>query len=158
MAAAGITVLGLGNLLLKDDGIGVYLVRELQKTGLPPAVRVCEIGTAVFEILLRAAGAAPLLVVDALHGGGRPGSVYRLDAGELRPRGGSGGQAISLHDFRLPELLALPGMAESGVGCRIFGVEPQEIDFGCSLTPALARKLPALVRALQDEIKRMLIT
>lgn len=103
-----LAVAGLGNLLLKDDGIGIYLIRALRKMKLPENLVLFEIGTAVFFLHSVALEYKNLLLVDAVRGGGKPGSVYRLapeDAPLLVQSQAERASFLSLHDFRLPYLL-----------------------------------------------------
>lgn len=145
-----VAVLGLGNLLLKDDGIGIHLVRELKKVCSSPGVNIYEIGTSVFQIPgLLGEEETCILAVDALIGGGEPGTVYRLDLEKIQ-REQNGAGIVSLHDFRLPDLFKMA--AGTAPVCRIFGVEPREIDFGLTLTSALSRRLPFLVQSLLEEV------
>jgi len=154
-AGSRVAVLGLGNLLLKDDAIGLYLVRELEKKGPPPGVVCLEGGTGLWAVpaLLRKRPA--LLAVDAVRGGGEPGSVYLLSQKDLFPEEGEGGSWLSLHDLRLPGLLQLPELAGRVRSWAIMGVEPQEIGPGVGLTPALQAQVAELTEALWQEAARM---
>ena len=148
-------VLGLGNILLKDDGIGVRLVRELQKKGIPPGVSCLEGGTALLDIPGFLGRKTRLLVVDALRGGGKPGTVYMLSEADFTRGEGGGMPLTSLHDLRILGLLQMPDMARWIKSWKIMGVEPQEIGPGCQLTPLLQSKLPYLTDRLCEEAKRM---
>ncbi len=153
-----LAVAGLGNLLLKDDGIGIYLIRALRKMKLPENLVLFEIGTAVFFLHSVALEYKNLLLVDAVRGGGKPGSVYRLapeDAPLLVQSQAERASFLSLHDFRLPYLLSQPGTAP--LCWRIFGVEPQTVDYGTGLSSLLSGLLPALAAALKQEIEEMLL-
>src|SRR5512139_4200703 len=72
-----ILVVGLGNLLLKDDGVGVHAVRALQN-GVPRGVRAVEVGTAVLDALHLVEWADRILAIDAMASGGHPGTIYRF--------------------------------------------------------------------------------
>lgn len=151
-------VAGLGNLLLTDDGIGVWLIRALQEFDLPDSLTLHEIGTSVFALHSLAAEHSSLLLVDAMHGGRDPGTVYRLSAEEVRLLYRRQGEKSlsrfhSLHDFQILDLMALPGNA--GPNWQVFGVEPAEIGFGIGLSPFLAEKLPAIVPGLLGAAEEM---
>ena len=107
-----LAVLGLGNLLLRDDGIGIWLIRELQQAKLPHTIKLYEIGTAVFAIPSLLQEHSRLLLVDAMHSGQRPGTVYDLSAEEIRLlQQQQDGIALplfqSLHEYQILDLLAL---------------------------------------------------
>ncbi len=154
----GVAVLGLGNLLLQDDGIGVWLIRELQQVQLPRAVKTYEIGTAVLAITSLLHEHSRLLLVDAMYGGQNPGSIYRLTAKEVlllhQRRNGKGLPLFqSLHEFQILDLMAMTGTA--GSYWRVFGVEPAEIDFGIGLSPHLSGLIPSLAASLKKEAEKM---
>lgn len=78
-----ITILGLGNPLLKDDGIGPSIVAELIKSGLPDGIKAVTAGGCFNEYWEILEGSKRIIVVDSLKGGGRPGAVYLLRPGEF---------------------------------------------------------------------------
>lgn len=72
-----IVVLGLGNMLLKDEGIGVHVAQWLQEKNLPGNVEVIDGGTSSLDILLLQEGPYKLVVVDAMKTGKKPGTIYK---------------------------------------------------------------------------------
>jgi hydrogenase maturation protease len=156
MQRDAVAIAGLGNLLLTDDGIGVWLIRALQKLKLPDSLTLFEVGTSIFTLQTLAAEYRSLLLVDAVHGGYKPGSIYYLSADEIRTlQHKHGGTALihSLHDFHIPDILTLTGTAP--VYVSVFGVEPETIDFGIGLSPLLADLLPSLAEQLKIEAEMM---
>ncbi len=148
-------VLGLGNLLLRDDGLGVWLVRALSERRLPPGTLVREVGTEIFSVPFLVSEHSQVLLVDAVMGNRRPGAVYRLDPGQLAQLSGRTCTAFALHDFRLESLIFMLQAQVPSLRIRLFGVQPARIDFGYGLTPGLQRRLPLLVGALLREIRTM---
>ena len=73
-----VLVLGLGNILLRDEGAGVHAAQELQKQSLPGNVEVIDGGTAGLEILLSQQCPYKLLVIDATKAGNEPGTIYKI--------------------------------------------------------------------------------
>lgn len=153
-----VAVAGLGNLLLTDDGIGVRLVRSLQKLTLPDNLVLYEIGNSVFYLYTLAARHKKLLLVDAVYGGGKPGTGYLFSSEEIRKlqrEQHTDGHAsfYSLHDF---SAMDLPGPVQDSPVCqRLFGVEPAIIDYGTVLSPLLDRLLPSLTASLLREALNM---
>jgi hydrogenase maturation protease len=150
-------VVGLGNLLLTDDGIGIWLVRALQKLKPPGELVLYEIGTSVFDLDTPASNHRRLLLVDAMYGGGEPGTIYNLSSEEVKRlrKDLRGRQTLfhSLHDF---SVLDLPGYFENyTVNWQVFGVEPAVIDYGTNLSPQLAHLLPILAKSLKYEAVKM---
>jgi hydrogenase maturation protease len=139
-----ILIAGLGNLLLMDDGVGVHAVQELQKTP-PPGAVVAEVGTAVLSALHLLERAHKILAIDAMQAGGPPGTIYVFGVDDVD----RGGIQASLHELNL---LAALGFLKDKARPEIviLGVEPERIDYGLELTPAVAAALPRLVQAARE--------
>lgn len=135
-----ILVVGLGNVLLRDDGVGVHAVRELCKHRHSGAV-VAEVGTAVFDALRLLEWADKVLVIDAMQAGHPPGTIYLL-AGDSVEQCRT---QTSLHELSL--ISAFNFIPES---CKpettILGIEPDTIDYGLQLTPLLSARLPTVLQ------------
>ena len=151
-AQARVAVVGVGNELMSDDGVGVHLVRCLRDEGHDERIELIEAGTALVAALDLVPPGCHVLVVDAATGGCEPGSIYRLGLDDV-----GSGRGISLHESSLPEAFAV---AELGGGAFhrvvILGIEPGRVDVGTELSPAVARKLPALLDAVRQEIATLL--
>ena len=139
-----ILIAGLGNLLLQDDGVGVHAVRALQGAP-PPGVLVAEVGTAVLSALHLLEWADKILALDAIQAGEEPGTVYACGVEDAA----APGVQASLHELSLLNALRFL-RRESPPEIVIFGVEPQVIDYGLELSPAVAAALPQLIRAVRE--------
>jgi len=149
-----VAVLGLGNVLMGDDGVGVEVIRRLEEEALPAGVKLVDGGTAAQEALYEAEGYPTVLIVDAAHGGGPPGAVYRVTPGQLRAQGAGAETAVSLHQLSALPALALEELAGRPPGrVVILGVEPGAIACRVGLSDALEAAMPAVVRAVRDEIE-----
>jgi hydrogenase maturation protease len=138
-----ILIAGLGNYLLQDDGVGVHAVRALQQTPLPGVI-VAEVGTAVLGVLHLLEWAEKILAIDAMQAGGTPGTIYAFAVDDVA---GPGMQA-SLHELNLLAALRfLPRQVKPEI--LIVGIEPQTIDYGLDLSPAVAAALPELTREVR---------
>ena len=153
-----ILVLGLGNILLKDEGIGVHVIRELQGLALPENVEVIDGGTAGLDMLLSQEGSYKLIVIDAARAGGKPGTIYKakVEGGEIdklaRIFGREKDLKISSHQFGLIESLT----AAQSCGCApreivIIGVEPKEINYGLEPTEQVSRELSEIIKMVLEE-------
>lgn len=144
--AGNLLILGVGNLLMSDDGVGIHAVRELALDS-PAGVCVADVGTDFLSALPFLESARRVLILDAAQGRGPPGSIYRLESEdvELRPVGGSA-HATSVLEARcfLPPGAAWPAIT-------VLGVEPLLLEHGLTLSDPVARALPRLV-ALAREI------
>jgi hydrogenase maturation protease len=137
-----ILALGLGNLLLGDDGAGVHAVRRLREARLPGVLAV-DVGTAVLDALHLIERADCLLAVDALRAGGAPGTLYALALDSVR----DDGVRYSAHELSLVGALRLARRQPPEI--VVLAVEPGRIDFSDQLSKPVARALPGLVAAAQ---------
>jgi len=155
-----VLILGLGNILLKDEGVGAYVAGELQKHRLPGNVEVIDGGTAGPDALLSAIDVEKLVVIDALRAGKKPGTIYKLKlkAGEkeklTRIFSRERQSKISLHQVGLLDALS----AAEKINCApeeivIIGVEPAEVDCGLELTGQVKQKVPEIIGKVLEEIK-----
>jgi len=146
-----IVVLGVGNILLSDEGIGVHAVNALSAAyDLPPEVEVIDGGTSGMDCLDQIAEADLLLIADAMRSGVEPGTITRLDDSQLQAFFKT---KISPHQVGLSDVLAtlnLHGLAPKRT--VLIGTQPQSFALGMEPTPALAARLPAIVEALVAEL------
>jgi hydrogenase maturation protease len=153
-----VLVLGLGNILLKDEGIGVHVVQKLREFDLPDGVEIVDAGTAGLDVLLTQKPDYELVVVDAMRGAGRPGTVYKArfaDAQRRRVEKVFGGDhEISLHQVGLIDALTAADRIGRGPGeVVIIGVEPAQVDWGLELTEGLKESIPKIVNAVLEEVE-----
>ncbi len=149
-----IVVLGVGNILLHDEGFGVRVVEELEKRFVfPPHVRVVDGGTQGLWLLSTLQEADDLIVIDAVLGDGPPGSLYVLERKDL-PKGLRVKQ--SAHDSDLVEALNLCTMLDTGPkNVIVLGVKPENIQpYGLELTPAIAARVDDVIQMVVDELKK----
>jgi hydrogenase maturation protease len=156
MRAKRILVLGLGNLLLGDEGIGIHVVRQLQSMPLPPEVEVIDGGTGGFELLVHCRGKRKIIIVDAIKITAEPGAVFRFAPEEVsepwRP-------AFSAHESGVYELLHFCKALVPPPEVTIYGVAPQETQrMSMQLSEMLAHKLDAIVARIAAEVGRALAT
>lgn len=145
-------VVGVGNVLLRDDGLGVRVVEELAKKQWPPEVELLDGGTAGLDLLYLLEGADRVILVDSLQAGDVPGSIYRFEAGELD--GFVKGAAMSLHQVGVLEVLELGRILGKLPPTVVVGVQPADLGQGMELSPPLQEALPRVCRAVEAEIER----
>jgi hydrogenase maturation protease len=145
-----ILIVGVGNLILRDEGVGVHAVRELEKRDLPPHVEVIDGGTYLMDLLNVIQEAERIIVIDALQGGGAPGTVYRVTPDDLMAETE---RTLSLHQVGLLEILGIARQLGGDPQVVIIGVEPKEISWGMELTSEVEAKLPRVIDAVFEELK-----
>lgn len=150
-------VLGLGNILLSDEGIGVRVVEQLQKLELPEHVELVDGGTASLDVLLLRPNFEKLVVIDALKAGKEAGTIYRAQVkgdsfAELEAAFDSVDK-ISLHQIGLVEALNIAKKMNCGPQeVVIIGIEPQSLKCGLELTETIKAKLPEIINAVRKEL------
>jgi hydrogenase maturation protease len=145
-------ILGLGNPLRGDDGVGCRLIEELAGRELPPGVQVLDGGAAGLELLDLMEGWEGVIIVDAAEMGCRPGEFLRFTPAGVRLA--SIADYFSLHHAGLDEVLALANaLSRTLPEIVIFGVQPTEVGWGAGLSPAVEAALPALADAVLEETR-----
>jgi hydrogenase maturation protease len=144
-------ILGLGNLLLADEGVGVHVAHLLQQRELPSDVEVIDGGTGGFELIAHVRGKARVIIVDCVKLDATPGSVARLTLEDLALEQPS---RFSVHDGGVRELLRHIRALSPAPDVVIIGVVPSDTDrAGLSLSPAVESALPRIVSAVVDEAR-----
>jgi hydrogenase maturation protease len=140
-------VLGLGNLLLADEGVGVHVARALMEAGVPEGVTVLDVGTAILDALPAIGEADRIIVVDAVKADCDPGTVYKMPFDAfLKPE-----CIASMHGFDLSRVLYLT-QREDVPEVTVIGVEPAQIDWSLDLSPRVAEVLPFVIEAVREAI------
>lgn len=139
-----VVVLGIGNSLLADDGVGVHVIRCL-KDALPgEPIDWVDAGTLNFTLLHYLEHARALVVVDAAELGEPPGTV-RVFQGDEMDRMVASGRRNSVHEAGLADLLAMARLKDWLPHHRaLVTVQPQRLDWGEQLSPPVAQALPGI--------------
>jgi len=145
-----ILIVGLGNLLLGDEGVGIHAVRELEERALPPQVDVVDGGTAGLNLLDLMQGYERVIILDAVEAGEEPGTILRFTPQDVT----SEAQALplSLHQIEVLKVLELATyLGRPLPPIVIYGIQPHVTHWSTQLSPALRAGLPKLVDAVLKE-------
>ncbi len=143
-------IIGLGNPLRGDDGVGPRVVAELQRRGLPEGVAAVDGGGGGLDILRLLEGWERAIIVDAADIGRRPGEFVRFTPEEARLLPAD--LSLSVHTAGLADALALArALGQPLPSIVIYGVQPERMDWGEGLSPAVEETLPALLQAILSE-------
>ncbi len=151
--AGKVLVIGVGNPLARDEGVGIRVIERLHRRRLPAGVEVVDAGTDLVGVLPRMAEARRCVLVDAVRAGGRPGEVHRLALEEVLERAGAEAPWRSAHDLSVVGALRLA--RETGLRLPptvLVGVEPAEVALGEGLTPAVEAAVESAVEAVLAEL------
>ena len=147
----GVAIIGVGNILMMDEGVGVRVVEELRRREIPEGVDLFDAGTAIMDLMSDLRDYDRLIIVDAVQGGSPPGTLYRFrpeDLGKVIVRS----SAMSLHQVSLLDGLELERLATGRTyDITIIGIEPDRIEMGLSLSAALQASLPKIAEVVLGE-------
>lgn len=150
MATGGVLVLGVGNVLMGDDGLGPMVAAALRREPglLPAGTLVLDGGTQGLMLLPLLDGHRALLVVDAVDMGPWAGAVTVLRGSACE---GALGQRFSVHQVALADLLAAARLTGFAGEVSVVGVRPQRVDAGLGLSAAVMAALPEALAAARAE-------
>ena len=146
-----VVVLGVGNLILADEGVGVRVVEALERDySLPEGVTVIDGGTSGMELLEDLSHLDLLIVVDAIANKQPPATLITLRDDQVPV---FFKRNLSPHAIGLSDVLAsLEFMEAAPKECVIIGVQPQSMELATELTPAIAALVPTLEQQVVDEL------
>ena len=143
-------IVGVGNILLKDEGIGIHIAHAIQQTNVPDNLNVIDGGTSP-DLPYYVKGCDKLIIIDAVRGGGKPGTIYRFHPYDVNMESL---ETASVHDLGLEQNLKMMKlMGNEPREVVVIGIEPKEIDWGTELSPELKEKIPEIIKTVLDEIK-----
>ncbi len=144
-------VLGIGNTILSDEGVGVHAAEALRAAyDLPDGVDIIDGGTAGMELLEPLSGVDLLVVLDAVKRGQPPGSLIKLAGDEVPVFFRS---KLSPHQISICDVLAsLEFIGDKPKDMVLIGVEPESLELGLELTPAVAARVPEMVDVAVAEL------
>lgn len=152
MISTKVTIIGLGNLLLRDEGIGVQVITELKrKYDFPEQVRLLDGGTLGLDLLPLIEGQEQIIFIDAISGHQEPGTVIVIEDENLPS---FIGPKLSFHHVGLSDLLfasSLQGSKPAKV--VLMGIQPEKIEVGLSLSDNLRGKMPQIIDTIVKKLE-----
>jgi len=149
-------VMGVGNILMMDEGIGVHAVHEFWKEKQDfddTLVDFIDGGTFTQDIFFLFEEYEQVLVLDIVRAGHTPGTIYSLDEDDLVK---NEKQVLSLHDTDLLDSLDMAQMRGHRPTLKIVGIEPEKIDWGTQMTPVLVKAFPGFMKVARQHIEKLL--
>ncbi len=148
-------ILGIGNTLLSDEGIGIHVIDALRPLHVASAdVELLDGGTLSFSLAPAIEDASALIVVDAAQLKAAPGTVAVFE-GEAMDRFLLGNRKQSVHEVGLTDLMSIARLAGHWPARRaLIGIQPEKLDWGETPTPAVAAAIPVAVDRVDALIAR----
>lgn len=152
MSKDKIVVLGIGNVLLSDEGVGVKVVQDLESQyAFPENVELVDGGVGSFSLLPYIESAKKLLVIDAISGGKPPGTIYKFKDEEIPYQVI---EKLSTHELNFSDILNLAKLrGKYPEELVIIGIEPQSLELKVGLTDTVKQNYKKLLNEVLDQLK-----
>jgi hydrogenase maturation protease len=150
----GALVLGIGNILLRDEGVGVRTVEQLERQfRFPEEVEILDGGTSGMELLPYIRNKEHLILIDAVKGNHPPGTVVRVEGEDVSARFMT---RISPHQLGISDVLAAAQLTgELPQHMVLFGIEPKSMETGLNLSQEVKQSLERLISVIVEELSRL---
>jgi hydrogenase maturation protease len=139
-----VLILGIGNILHKDDGLGVFIVNEIEESNndLPEYVEVADGGVLGYDLLPLMSGREKIVIVDALQTDDVPGSIYRFPAKHLK----DSNNKFSLHEMGVKKIIDMLTLTGEYPEIEIIGIVPEDIySLEIGISDSVKKSIPKAV-------------
>ncbi len=147
-----ILIVGVGNPLLGDEGIGVYAVRNLSQLPLPPDVDLLDCGCDLLNLVSYIYKPKKIIIIDAIRAGGKPGRIYRFDLDELETIQTTTRSAHQLQTVDALRLLKKVCPCLSRCEIILIGIEPKAMELSGDLSEEVTESMADLTRLVLEEL------
>ncbi|MBS1257381.1 MAG: Hydrogenase 1 maturation protease [Candidatus Scalindua arabica] len=148
-----VVIIGIGNLLLMDEGIGIHAINELEEHKLPENVDIYDGGTGGFKLIDLMHGAARVIFIDAVESGKAPGTVTIFSSEDVHSIYHK--KKYSLHDTDLMEVIKITELLEAPPKIEIVGIQPKTINYGTTLSKELRDAMPDIINTVLNRIEKV---
>lgn len=146
-----VLILGVGNLLLKDDGFGVHLINSLKEAAFPSHITLMEAGTVSHQLIPLFREIDDLIVIDVVQAGDSPGSLFRFSPDDMNF---VSEQKVSLHQISLVDVLKMAELTGGKPRTVIIGVQPKDT---ASWSLEMSDELKAVMPRVRELVKEELV-
>ena len=151
MASKNILILGLGNILLGDEGVGVRVIEQLYSHPFPDEIEVIDGGTAGYELINFFEGKEKVIIVDAVKTDDTPGSVYKMDLSIVQE---DETVQLSLHQIGLKNVFKMASMMDLNPEVTLVGIVPKDYqDYNIGLSEEVEKAIPLAIETVLKEIE-----
>lgn len=147
-----VIILGIGNILMKDDGFGVRVIEKMQGMELPPDVEVMDGGVQGMNLLYCIEGRKKVIVVDSVSADNPPGTIYRFTEKALLEKKDL---LRSAHGVDFSDVIKTAEFLGTKPGEIVFiGIEPEKVSEGLELSHSLEKRIPKVIELVLKELDR----
>ena len=148
-----VLILGIGNILLKDEGIGVHVANILKDMSLPPEVEVMDGGTMGIDLLFYIEDRKKVIVIDTVKAGEPPGTMYRFTDKDLSFKKNF---LRTAHGIDFSDVVRTARNLGTKPDEVVFiGIEPEDMEEGLELSPLISSRIPVLIKLVFEELKSL---
>ncbi len=148
-----VLILGVGNLLLKDDGFGVHFINSLRAVDFPSNISVLEAGTVSHQLIPLLHEIGHLIVVDVVEAGDTPGSLFRFSPDDMKF---PAEQKVSLHQISLIDVLNMAELTGGKPKTIIIGVQPKDVtSWSVEMSDELKTVIPKVKDLVFEELRKI---
>jgi len=151
-----VAIIGIGNILCCDEGIGVHVINELRQIDLPSYLDITDCGTSGIAVIEAMDGTQKAIIMDAVAMDGEPGTIYRYDLNDLLQMGDKLVSFVSFHQF---DLLSTFQLADQTTVYKlppelvIIGIEVKSLEDSWQLSEEVNQVVPAIIELVKQEIE-----
>jgi hydrogenase maturation protease len=144
-------VIGLGNLMRGDDGIGPTVISNLEKSNQSKLCTLVDAGVDAFTVLEHLIQSDPILIIDCMKMGKKPGEIriFKLNQVNISKLD----SVISLHGYGFAEIFKMAQALGSHPNGTLIGIEPKTIEFNKKLSREVKRSIPSIINLVIQEAK-----
>jgi len=149
-----LVIIGCGNTNRSDDGVGVWVIRELERRGVPVGVRLVDAGTGGMDVMFHLEGVRRVILIDAAQTGAAPGTIYKVPGAELAalplPTN------LTLHSFRWEHALAVGRMIYKEhfpTDISVYLIQAASLEYGLELSQAVSAAAEQAATLIADEVR-----
>lgn len=153
LSAPKVLILGVGNILLTDDGFGVHFVNELENAEFPENVRAVEAGTLSHSMIPEFHAVDHLIVIDTVDAGDIPGAIFKFSPDDLSFRTE---QKLSLHQINLIDVLHMTALTGRKPETTVIGVQPKDVSsWSLEMSAEVKAVMPRVKELLFEELRKI---
>lgn len=142
-------IIGIGNILLQDDGVGVHVITQLENEKLPSTIELVDGGTSTLDTLSYFLDYKKVIVVDCLRAGLEPGTIYKIKPEDIKSYQK---ENLSIHDVQILDVVKMANMLGQYPEVVIFGIEPKNIAINLAMTDLINAKIPEVIAHIKKEL------
>lgn len=143
-------IIGIGNILLQDDGVGIRVIEQLENEKLPSTIELVDGGTSTLDTLGFFLDYKKVIIVDCLKANLQPGTIYKIRPEDIK---NYKKENLSIHDVQILEVVKMANMMDKYPEVIIFGIEPEKISLNLEMTETMISKIPEIIFNIKKELQ-----